>query len=111
MTNYEYRASTQSDADEVTFDRLSAKKVRQEILALLTPIIDSSNFLDRSDKKWIFATLVTCSYALFNDDDGNLYEQKFLDESPAEWEMETVKVGKEEVIKMRGYKIDLMSGR
>ena len=98
---YEYRAATQKYLEEATFDRISAKKIRRVIIEFLIQIIDSSDFQERSDKKWIFATIANCSFALLDDVCGETYEEMFRKENPDQWEVETYEVGKEAVIKMR----------
>ena len=101
---YEYRAAAQKDAEEAIFDRVSAKKTRQAIVSSLTQLIETSKFQERSDKKWIFATLANCSYALFDDIGGDCYEAQFRTENPSSWEVDTFNVGKQAVIKMRDTK-------
>jgi hypothetical protein len=41
------------------------------------------------DKRWIYATLVNCSFALGQVAEGEKYELAFLAEKPAEWEIKT----------------------
>lgn len=101
---YEYRAATQKELEEAMFDRISAKKIRRTIIEFLIQVIGSPDFQERSDKKWILATLANCSFALLDDVGGNTYEEMFRKESPAKWEVETYEIGKEAVIKMRGSK-------
>lgn len=98
---YEYRSVTQKDPEDVMFDRVSAKKIRRMIVELLSQLIASSDFEDRSDKKWIFATAANCSFSLGNDDEGARYENMFRQEDLAQWEVATFDDGKEAAIKMR----------
>lgn len=98
---YEYRSVSQKDAEDAMFDRISAKKIRRTIVELLSQLIVSSDFDERSDKKWVFATAANCSFALGNDDDGNRYENMFKGEDLAQWEIATFEDGKEATIKMR----------
>lgn len=97
---YEYRAASQSVAEEALFDRLSAKKTREAIMATLTQLIESKEFEERSDKKWIFATLANCSFALSDDINGSHYESLFYSEAPYDWETKTYQFSKDEVIRM-----------
>lgn len=83
------RARIQSEPAEEQFDLMSAKKVRQLLIELLTGLIDDPSFGDRSDQKWIYATLSQCSFALGDNESGERYEQRFLDENPADWEVKT----------------------
>jgi hypothetical protein len=58
----------------------------------------SPSFGDRYDRRWIFATLANCSFALGHAEDGERYEAAFLAEDPAKWEMETYFDGKRAVL-------------
>jgi hypothetical protein len=91
---FDLRAATQVDPVEAQFDRLSARKVRESILELLIGVVASKTFTERSDKKWVYATLANCSFALGRSADGSKYESGFLKEKPAKWEIETYQDGK-----------------
>lgn len=106
---YEHRAATQNNLEDAMFDRVSAKKIRRTIIELLIPLVDSPEFQERSDKKWVFATIANCSFALLDDVTGNLYEEMFRKENTAQWEIETYEVSKEAVIKMRGNKLEVIA--
>lgn len=95
---YEYREVTQVDPDEALFDRLSAAKTRQALVDLLTTYIESSDFEERMDKKWIFATLANCYYALGDTDNGRHFEERFRQERPATWEIETFEASKNSIL-------------
>jgi tetratricopeptide (TPR) repeat protein len=86
---YDYRVSTQADQDEAQFDRMSARKTRETIITILFELVESPSFQDRLDKRWIYATLVNCSFALGQVAEGEKYELAFLAEKPAEWEIKT----------------------
>lgn len=91
---YDYRAQIQSDPDEARYDRMSAHKVRTSLVDLLTEMLASPSFEDRSDKRWVFATLANCSLALGRSHEADRYEAAFLAEAPAAWEIETYNAGK-----------------
>lgn len=97
---FDLRAATQVDPAEVQFDRLSARKVRESILELLIGVIASETFAERSDKKWVYATLANCSFALGHSADGSKYESSFLAEKPAVWEIQTYEGGKVAALKV-----------
>jgi len=86
---YDIRSQLQIDADEALYDRLSAKKVRQSIIQILSELINSPTFEERSDKKWIFATMANCHFAVGDIATGMENEVAFYAENPAEWEIET----------------------
>lgn len=86
---YDYRVSTQADQDEAQFDRMSARKTRETIITILSELVESPSFQDRLDKRWVYATLVNCSFALGQVEEGENYELAFLAEKSAEWEIKT----------------------
>jgi tetratricopeptide (TPR) repeat protein len=91
----ELRAKAQSDVMERQYDEMSAKKVRDEIIVLLTELVATDSFQDRSDRKWIYATLASCFYKNQIIDLAQEYERKFMDEGPAVWEVETYNSSKQ----------------
>ena len=69
-TCYDYRVGTQADQDEAQFDRMSARKTRETIITILSELVESLSFQDRLDKRWVYATLVNCSFALGQVEEG-----------------------------------------
>jgi tetratricopeptide (TPR) repeat protein len=96
----DHRAKTQISADEKMFDRMSARKTRETILNILSDILLSPSFQDRSDKKWIYATFANCSFALGNNEEGDIHEALFLEENPAKWEITTYEEGKSALLNL-----------
>lgn len=96
---FDMRSQIQPDDSERQFDKMSAKKVRIAILEQLHNIISAPTFTDRTDRKWIHATMANCSFALGDDEKGRIYETAFLEEKPAQWEIETYQAGKEKILK------------
>ncbi len=94
---YEFRSVTQTDANEALFDRLSAEKTRLALISMLTNLIESKDFDERTDKKWVFATLANCHIAVRDEEKGSIFEKAFRDENPAVWEIETFEAGKKSV--------------
>jgi hypothetical protein len=88
-TCLDIRSNIQREDDEALFDRMSAKKIRESIIEKLNEVINQNNFEDRSDQKWIFATLANCYFSLNNVELGNTFEEKFYQSEPAEWETKT----------------------
>jgi hypothetical protein len=91
---FDYRAEVQSDPNERQFDEMSARKVRSSLIALLTAMVASLSFVERSDRRWVYATLANCSYALGLSEQGQGYEDLFFAESPAKWEADSYRAGK-----------------
>jgi tetratricopeptide (TPR) repeat protein len=93
-TCLDLRASIQTDGDEIKFDRMSALKVRESIIRILEKELLSASFDQRLDKRWVYASLANSSFALGREMEGQAHEAKFLNESPAQWEIETYNEGK-----------------
>ena len=85
----DFRSGLMESADDAMYDRMRARKTREEIIELLRSDLLSPSFQERSDKKWVFATLAACSYALGRIDDAEYYENQFRSERPAGWEIQT----------------------
>ena len=101
---YDYRTNIQHEENEKLFDKMSAIKTRETIVKNLFELMADSTFDDRSDKKWIFATIANCLFALSENERGNAYEAKFYSESPALWEINTYEDGKSQTQKIKASK-------
>ncbi len=88
------RAELQIDPDEALFDRMSAHKTREDIVANLEHVLLDPATAERGDLKWIHATLANCHFALGNDDTASTHELKFRAFSPALWEIATFEDGR-----------------
>lgn len=97
-TCLEMRSSIQGDDDEKKYDEMSALKIRTSIIEQLVRIVNEDEFAERSDVLWVYATLANCMIAIGDDEKASEYEIKFQNENPAEWQLETFKVGKKSVI-------------
>ena len=93
-TCLDYRSQVQKEAEECDYDRRTASKVRESIVEYLEDEVESASFGERRDRKWVFATLANCYFALGNDAAGSRYEARFRQEGPAAWELETYESGK-----------------
>lgn len=103
---HDYRSSLHEGSDDSIYDRISAKKVRESIINILSNLITSPSFEDRSDKRWIFASLANCCFGVMDEESGTKYEKLFLSENPASWEVETYQANKEQMLKLSGRKHD-----
>jgi len=97
-TCLDIRSQIQTDKNETMFDRMSANKIRESIIEKLNEVINQNNFDERSDQKWVFATLANCYFSLKNDELGNAFEQKFYHCKPVEWENKTYLESKNSII-------------
>jgi tetratricopeptide (TPR) repeat protein len=91
---FDLRAGVQRDPAEAQYDRMSARKVREAIIEILTEAQAEPSFEERSDRRWVYATLANCSYALGRREEGDRFEALFRAENPAIREIETYEEGK-----------------
>lgn len=81
-------ASIESDPEEKTFYKVSAKKARQEIIEILD-YLSSDEEMSQSINKWPYATLANCYFGLNDDENGTKYEEIYLGLTSVDWEKET----------------------
>lgn len=91
---FDFRAQVHTDEMERQFDRMSARKVRESILKFLTPVAASEEVNERSDRRWVFATMANCLFALERHEEAILFERRFLELQEAAWEVETYEKSK-----------------
>lgn len=96
----EARCKIQENADEALYDRMAAEKIRRSISENLLEVIQEKDFDQRSDQKWIFATLANCFFALNDNKQAKQYEDSFYDLTEVDWERETYQQGKDSVLKL-----------
>ncbi|UTH49559.1 hypothetical protein KBW81_07350 [Loktanella salsilacus] len=94
-TCFQIRSEVQDDSREALFDRMSARKIRAELVVHWESVVLDDEFDQRSDQMWIFATLANCLFALGETDKASEYEKLFIAEEPAQWALETYASGKE----------------
>lgn len=88
-------ADHSNDSNEIIYNRMRAYKVRLTIIESLEKIVaDGEELAERSDRKWILASLSNCYLAVGNDKEANVYEERFLAEKLADWEQKTFFEGK-----------------
>ena len=94
------RIGTMDDEEKVYY-KVKAKKTREKNIVFLEALISYDDFQRREDKKWIYASLSNCYYALNCDDKGKIYESKFENEVVTNWEKETFKSSKQQILSLR----------
>lgn len=100
------KASLGKDNDEKIYCNVQAKKIRREIIKILTKIIKFENIQQRDDRKWIFATLANCYFAVEDQQKANEFEDRFKKEHDEKWELETYLKNKNELLKIIGGKVN-----
>ena len=56
-----------------------ARKVREELEIILDSILNSQTFEERSDKKWVLATMSNVTMGLGKSEKSQRFEKRFLD--------------------------------
>lgn len=93
-TCLEMRSSVQVSADEAFYDQMRARKTRESVAAALEALVRTKSFKQRSDRKWVFATLANMAFALGDAKRGIAHERAFLLQKPKAYEVETYEAGK-----------------
>lgn len=93
-----YRAEVESDPNEENYYRVSARKVREELEVILDGILNSPTFAERSDKKWVLASMAHVLIGQGKKEEAQKYEQLFFEYQKsgglAQWEVDTYMAGK-----------------
>lgn len=91
---------------EEGYYEVGARKVREELVEILTGVVQSPQFDDRSDQKWVVATLANTLFGLRREAEAIRHEQQFYKYGErgnlANWERETYEKGKQEVLRVTG---------
>lgn len=95
------RAAEQSDEDEMSYDLLTAKKTRTQIVEILSGEIEQHGELTGTDALWKYATLANALFGLLRDEQAKEYEEKFKEMAAADWEKDTYMDGKNRVLSER----------
>jgi hypothetical protein len=95
------RAALQEDEEDRTYDLLTAKKTRKEIVDILSAQLESDGPFSGADAIWRYATLANCLFALRRDQEALPHEKTFLSLAPADWQRETYENGKARVLAER----------
>lgn len=93
------KAKEIAESDEKIYCNFEAKKTRQKIIENLENEINEDEFLNRTDIKWIYATLSHCYLSIEMDNKALEFENKFLENS-LDWEKETFENSKKQLIKI-----------
>ena len=82
-------ANVETDDDEKIYAKMAAKKTRQNIVENLENDVINGDINNRNDRKWVYASLSHCYFALDNLEKSTEFERLFLLNNPLDWEKET----------------------
>ena len=85
----DFMSKEEENTDEKIYYKIEAKRTREKIISIIKTIFEEDNFENRTDIKWVYATMSVCSYALGKQDDYKEYKEAFESESDSGWEIET----------------------
>lgn len=91
---FDLKCGVESNSEQKTFYTIAAKKTRTTLYDLLSKLINSSDFDDRHDKKWIYATMANICFKLEYKEKATDYENLFYSMTPTQEEVETYTQGK-----------------
>lgn len=93
------RAELETDPVEGSYYRVSARKVREELEIILNSILSSPTFEERSDKKWVLASMAHVLVGLGKAEKAQHFEDRFFSffniGQLAQWEIKTFQDGKD----------------
>ena len=99
-----YRSEIENDPVEKSYYKVKARKTREEIELILNDIITSSSFFERSDQKWVLASMAQILFGLEKESEAQQFEQRFLgykeSDRLAQWEIDTFTSSKAEVLRL-----------
>lgn len=93
-TCFDLKCEVESNSEQKTFYTIAAEKTRTTLYDLLSKLINSSDFDDRHDKKWIYATMANICFKLEYKEKATDYEKLFYSMNPTLEEVETYTQGK-----------------
>jgi hypothetical protein len=99
-----YWAELEADPIEKTYYRVRARKTREDLVNILTRIIASPTFAERSDQKWVLASMAQVLYGLAKHEEAEQFERRFFEYRAsghlAQWEVDTYLASKEDVLRL-----------
>lgn len=93
----EFMSKKVDDPEEKVYFKIEAKKTRLKIITFLTEICEDESIVQRIDKRWIFATLSNCFFAVGNMEEATKFEDHFISEKPDKWEIKTFEESKNQL--------------
>lgn len=97
---YDSKCQIESDKNKKIFYAESAKKTRLDLYVLLTELMKNTDFEERNDTKWVYATMANTCFSLGKKDEGDHNESLFLALNPDKWEIESYFTSKDRISKI-----------
>ena len=93
----EMRSEATDNREQAAMDRMTALRVRGQLVDYLAPLVTKSATKKRDDYKWMLATLANTQLALGDQADAAKSEAAFRATKPVEWEVETFEATKKDM--------------
>ena len=82
----EQKSILEKDERHKIHKQVEAEEIRKQIIDIILPTLEEE---EPEELKWKYAILANCYFALGDVEKGQEYEQKFKEQNPDEWEIET----------------------
>jgi len=86
---YKIKSKASSLKEDKNFFERLAKETSKEVISRVNEVLNSENFQERKDKRWVYATAANIHNYLDNTFEFKKYEILFLEEKPSDWEKNT----------------------
>ncbi|SHN12438.1 TRAFs-binding domain-containing protein [Flavobacterium xinjiangense] len=97
----DFMSNENTNPEEKIYHKIEARKTREKIIEIIGAILDSDNYLQRIDLKWIYATNANCYLALNQIELFEEFENLFYQIADIDWEIETYKNSLEHIKKIK----------
>ncbi len=91
----EQKSIIERDTREKIYFEVEAKKTREETIKVIFEALDKA---DSERVKWMYSTLSNCYLSLGDNERAKGYENKFRDQKPQEWEIETFESAQKDIL-------------
>lgn len=99
-----YLSLLEKNPVEQSYYQVSARKTREELELILNDIITSPSFAERSDQKWVLASMAQILFGLGKETEAQQFEQRFFNymasDRLAQWEIDTFNASKADVLRL-----------
>ena len=82
----EQKSLLEKDERYKIYNQVESEKIRKRIIEMILPTLEEE---DTEELKWKYATLANCYFALGDAEKGEEYDQRFKEQNPEGWEIET----------------------
>ncbi|MBR8713907.1 tetratricopeptide repeat-containing protein [Porphyromonas levii] len=91
----EQKSLLEQDERHKIHKQVEAEEIRKQIIDIILSTLEEE---EPEELKWKYATLANCYFALGNIEKEQEYEQKFKNQNPDEWEIETYMANKSNLV-------------